>query len=124
MNIKKEQKSPAKQRRNIYKLLFFLLVLVVLVCFLVLIFNNYSNKRFIQGVDYTVYSIFDILEKEGKVALNFNNKSVVLVSEDLIHLTTDNLIREIIETVEKQGHVYVYNNETELLLVPSPNNFQ
>lgn len=116
--INKKQDTNIKKTKNIYKTLFLTTIFIIIILLLVFSFNYYSNKKFKQGMQFTIYSIFEILEKEGKVSINLENKTATLVSEVMLSSIVDELVNQIIETVETQGYVSIYNNETQLMLVP------
>jgi len=114
-----ETKKVVKRKFNFYKFTTFVLVLVILIFGAYKSFDYYSNNKFedgrvygqTQAVDYIVNSLTEV----GYVTITIDNQTINLVPAELAKQQT---ILEIMHYVEKEGFVSLYNNDTQVILVP------
>ena len=117
-----EDRKTQKKRFNFYKFTTLILIIVILLFVTYYILGSYSNTKFNQGklagqneaIDYIVTS----LNTQGYVSLTINNQTLTLVPSALLQDTREKTILEILDYVKKEGYVTLYNNETQLILVP------
>lgn len=117
-----ENKKIQKKKFNFYKFTTFILVILIALFGAYYMLGSYSNSKFNQGrlvgqneaVDYIVTS----LNTQGYVTLTIGNESLSLVPSTSLQQSREQTILEIMNYIKKEGYVTLYNNETELVLVP------
>lgn len=113
-----------KQEKNLnyYKISTFVLGGIILLFGVIFLLNIYSNaqleKGYIQGQQSVFNGILANIEAEGYVSFGEGNTSITLVPAQMLQMQREQTILEIMKQIEEQGSVQLFNNETELILVP------
>lgn len=114
---KKESKN-----LNYYKIATFVLVGIILLFGAIFLLNWYGSNNFQNGYFMGQQSVFSgmlaNLEKDGYVSFGEGNMSITLVPAQMLQTQKEQTILEIMKQVETQGSVQLFNNQTELILVP------
>lgn len=108
---------------NLYKIATFVLLGLIVISVAFYFFVEYSNSKYTKGVldgqENAVDIILKSIAKDGSININLpNNKSIILVPAQTVDYAKKATILQIMNTVSKDGYVSLYNNETELVLVP------
>jgi hypothetical protein len=108
---------------NYYKIATYVLLIIIVLIGAFYLLNYYSNVKMTQGAIYgqqTVSNaIFNELNEKGYVTFNLGeNESLTLVPSIYVQNAKEQTILEIMDLIEKDGSVTLYNNDTELILVP------
>ncbi|MEM1535494.1 MAG: hypothetical protein QXE64_01490 [Candidatus Pacearchaeota archaeon] len=112
----------AQMAQNFYKITTFVLLAVILIGALVAGFLLYGSSRFKAGQQNAFNAIVANVIANGAVSLQNESTTITLVPVQAIDLARQQTILEIINLVQQQGYVSLYNNQsgnvTELILVP------
>lgn len=109
---------------NYYKYVTFVFIGLLLIFGLIYVFGAYRdsvyNEGFKNGQANTIGFVIDRVTTDGSVSFaNEQNASLTLVPVQHLSLVREQTILEIMNYVETEGSVSLYNNETEMLLVES-----
>jgi hypothetical protein len=117
-----ENKKIVRKRFNFYKFTTFILLFAILIFSAYKSFDYYSNNKFEQGREYGQAQAADYivksLEEVGYVTITIGNQTINLVPAESIQLAREQTILEIMNYIKKEGFVSLYDNETEVILVP------
>lgn len=111
-----------KNNRNFYKLTTYLLLTIIIIVFAFFAFNNYTLNKFNEGVVYgqqlTSNFVLQSLDTDGYVPLTLGNQTIALIPSQMLQVTKEQTILEIMAQVQDNGYVTLYSNSTEITLVP------
>ncbi|MFW6285715.1 MAG: hypothetical protein ACOC16_00930 [Nanoarchaeota archaeon] len=122
--IKKQRtKNQKTEEINYYKITTFILVFfLVILCgyiFYSINIQNIATKNQEYGRQQTLNNIIANIEQNQQVTIHYNqNDSVTLIPISLAYQVREDTILEIIDYIEKEGVVSLYNNETKFTLIP------
>jgi flagellar basal body-associated protein FliL len=127
MDNKKSKRE--KQNLNYYKITTMVLIAILVLVGVYFLYSihisNVSQESQIYGQKQVINSMIQSVSQNGQVTFNLGeNQSLTLVPVSAARQVRESTILEIFNYVEKEGAVTLYNNETELTLIPYEGNTQ
>ncbi|MEM4318721.1 MAG: hypothetical protein QW244_00520 [Candidatus Pacearchaeota archaeon] len=113
-----------ESKLKFYKIMTFLLMIVIVIGALVAGFFFYGNSRFNAGQQLAFSTIAHEINKRGFVAVQNEDENItlILVPSQAIDFARQQALLDIINIVQSQGYVSLYSNltgnYTEIILVP------
>ena len=106
---------------NYYKYATFALLVIIVVFGLFYAFGAYResvyNKGFASGQMSAVGLMIDGINRDGAISFTDGNATLTLVPSAQLQKVREGTILEIMNFVDKEGYVSLYNNETEVILM-------
>lgn len=118
-----ETKKQKTKNLNYYKIATYSLLTVVILISAFFLLNYYGNAKINQGAILAQQAIgntiFAELNEKGYITFNLGeNESLTLVPSAYVQKAREETIIEIMDLVKKEGSITLYNNETQLILIP------
>jgi hypothetical protein len=104
-------------KQNIYKIMTFLSLGVIILASLIFGLNYYSNLKVTEGVQVTINAIMLEVANNGYVDLFNNQTTLTLVPVDVIQSSQNQVIAQILNQVKTTGKVVLYDNQSQFTLV-------
>jgi hypothetical protein len=107
---------------NWYKVATFILVGVIVIFGIYYAISSYGNSKYESGVldsqNQLVYYIVNSVAKNGFMTFALPEGNMTVVDSNALAYTQQQTIMTIMKEVDKNGYVVLYNNQTQLVLVP------
>lgn len=122
VSVKSDVNINVKKELNYYKIATFVLGGIILLFGVIFLLNWYGAANYQSGYVVGQQAVFNgilaNLEKEGYVSFGEGNTSITLVPAQMLQSQREQTILEIMKQVKEQGSVQLFNNESEVILVP------
>lgn len=110
-----------KDGKNFYKLGFLGLLGILFLGLVVYGFTSYTDSRyqsgFLDGQNQTINVLLGTIANSGSVTIGLPEGSVTLVPSQAIQVSQEQVILEILNRINSEGFVTLFNEDTQVTLV-------